>query len=88
MENHTSVCDQEYVIKEIGNEFPFLAPYAFINIDGREVKGCSGRSFFNVAEVKVTASIIHHLAQKHLIDVETRVAVISFYGALYPSAEQ
>ena len=81
LENHKSVCNPQYVVKEMGRNFPFLAPYAFINIDSKEAKGTSGRSFFNIEEAKSTALVIHHLAQEYLIDVETRVAVISFYAA-------
>jgi len=80
LENDLSVSHPEYALNEVGSEMPFLAPYSFIHIDGKEVRGPSGRSFFNVAEVESTARILHYLAQKCLIDVETRVSIISFYG--------
>jgi hypothetical protein len=80
LENDFSVSQPEYLLKEVGKDMPFLAPYSFIDIDGKEVKGPSNRSFFNAAEVESTALILHYLAQKCLIDVETRVAIISFYA--------
>ena len=60
--------------------FPFLGPYAFINMNGKEQKGPLGRSFFNQTEVKSIALIIDYLAKSCLIKVEEHVAVISFYA--------
>ncbi len=80
LKNHSSVCAPEHAIKGMEKSFPFLGPYAFINMNGKEQKGPLGRSFFNQTEVKSIALIIDYLAKSCLIKVEEHVAVISFYA--------
>lgn len=58
----------------------FLAPYAFINVDGQEKKGPHDQSFLNRAEAKYVKTIISYL-HKQSIDVNRRVGVITFYKA-------
>ncbi|MCB1115028.1 MAG: AAA family ATPase [Chlamydiia bacterium] len=75
--NHDSVSSPQHTLKEM---HPFLAPYSFINIEGKEKRGPLGRSFFNPAEVKSAALIVNYLAKQRLINVEKNVAIISFYA--------
>ncbi len=81
LENHESVCDKQHAIGTTKDIFPFLAPYAFININAKEGRGPSGHSFINIPEVVATTSIINYMAQELLIKVVNRVAIISFYAA-------
>lgn len=79
LKNDASVSVAEYTLG-IDKELPFLAPYAFINIDGREAVGQFGNSFINQAEADSVEVIVNYLAEKQLIKVEERVAIISFYA--------
>jgi senataxin len=81
LKNHESVCSPHHTIQEMAGCLPILSPYSFINIESQETKGPLGRSFLNRAEVTSTALIVNYLAQKHRINVEERVAIISFYSA-------
>ncbi len=81
LKNHVSVSGKDYVMPQLDNSFPFLAPYAFINVHGNEVSGPSGNGFMNISEVQSTVSIVNYLARQHLIHVVNHVAIISFYAA-------
>jgi hypothetical protein len=67
------------VLPELRGAPPFLAPYAFIHVDGEEEKSASGYSFINEAEAEQIEKLLQHLKEKYKIDVSERVGVITFY---------
>jgi hypothetical protein len=59
------------------NAPPFLAPYAFINVPGKETS--SGHSFENLKEIHFIVRLIHHLEKTFSVKANQDVGVITFY---------
>jgi hypothetical protein len=78
--NHVSVSHDVRVMPEMQNAPPFLAPYAFIDVQGREELGPAGSSFVNKKEIESVRWILEELRARG-IDVASRVGIISFYKA-------
>lgn len=56
-----------------------FAPYALIDIPGREIR--TGHSFKNVEEAQFIAKVLAYLQKNHQIDPRRQVGIITFYKA-------
>lgn len=69
--NDRSVLNRGYALS-------FLGPYAFINVWGQEA--LREASYSNPQEAVFAEKIIRFLSQRHRVNVETQVGVITFYS--------
>ena len=80
LKNAPNTLEASYALEALREAEPFLGPYAFIDVPGKEEQGKS-HSLFNTAESDAIVNVVTYLAKKYQIDVVKQVGVITFYKA-------